>query len=354
MSEIFRFDVERAFAKIDQDRNIMVNLCYPNNPRVKTSRATGNPALGINVFNQLLSSGEADLGNSTAPFIPPSAGSVYLLKDDCIIVHRRDLGARVNKLYHSISAGFPANLAEVSSEQGIRAMALRESAEECLLVTKDDPPWLIVPSDSREVTLESARKMGLDLKQREVNAEAMPGTDSLEVMSNAGQHLFKMKAILDFAYSPTTCFNVLYVRKLSVSSEEIVPIDAEGILENDRLRRFNRESYRLKIPDLHKLKLGDVLTSPSVYKAEIIPEGKPVVEVPGYSTPYQGPDGLVVKDPHIFAPDCMLTRILDALSVEGYIGKWMKIALWREETKLRNESLLGEAAQSRLQQIMGN
>ena len=344
MAEIFRFNIEQAYAKRSSDGAVTVQLHYPNNPQILTSRAPENLDFGVQIFNQLLTESTARLGNSTFPFIPPSAGSAFVTEDHHILVHRRDLGARVNKMYHSINAGYPSSFAEVSTEEGLISLALRESAEETLLITTDKKPWLIVPADSKEITLESAKRIGLDLKIREVKVETMAGDDTLEVFYDE-KPIFRTNCFIDFGYNSCTYLNALFLRRFSLSSEEVISIDGEGMHQGDKYQRFNREAYILSLNDLSGKKFGDSLNAPRVYQADIF-DGSPVIQQPSYQRPFYGPNGVEVNDPHTFAPDDLLVRMLDALGVEGYKGKWLEIERWKETTRLSGHNLLSETAKS--------
>lgn len=347
MHDILRFPVTRAEAERDSSGNLTVTCYYPRNPTALEGRLKENLPFGINVFQQLLHQGYARLGDEQHPFLPPSAGSLYQFTDGKIVLHRRDKDAPTHKMYHSLSAGYPSTLAETATAEGLRQLALRESAEECLLVTRDKTPWLIVPDDCRELTIASAQRLGLNLKYWFVEVETATAPDTLNVCHEDGQPLFTTTAFLDFIYESCMGFNALQIRRIPLSSEEIVPIDAETF----QGRHLNRESYLLHRENLAHLRFGQALPAPEVYQTRIV-EGKPLVFAPKYAPPFLGPDALPASDPHLFAPDNMLVRLLDGLGVPGYQGKWMDIELWKESTKLAGESFLAPAAQKRLEEIM--
>ena len=345
MSEILRFNVTQADARIDQEGNITVNCYYPRNPELISSRAKEDLPWGIHTFEKLLREGYAPLMDQNHPFVPPSAGSIYLFDDQRIVIHRRDRDAPTHKLYHSISAGYPSTTEEMFTAAGLKNLALRESAEECLLITKDKKPWLIVPMDSKEYTLASAERLGLNLKPRYVEVETVSPTDTLNVFYEDGAPIFTFSTFLDFIYESSTSFNALQIRQFPLSSQEVQSIDAETF----RGQHLNRESYLIGLEEV--VPFGQPLPHPQVYQTQIndgIPHLVPVTKEP----PYFGPDLVETKHLHLFAPDNLLVRLLDALAVPGYKRNWIQIELWKEYTKLAGENLLSPAAQQRLEKIM--
>ena len=345
MPEILRFNVTQADARIDKERNITVNCYYPRNPELLSSRAKEDLPWGICTFERLLREGHAPLADQNHPFVPLSAGSIYLLNDQKIVIHRRDTGAPIHKQYHSLGAGFPSTAQEVFTAAGVRNLALRESAEECILVTTDKIPWLIVPTDSKEYTLASAQRLKLNLRPRYVEVETISPPDTLNVFYEDGAPLFTMSFFLNFMYESSTGFNALQIRQFPLSSQEVRPIDAETF----HGQHLNRESYLIGLEDV--VPFGQPLPHPQVYQTQIkdgIPHLVPVTKEP----PHFGPDLVETEHPHLFAPDDMLVRLLDALAVPSYNSNWMQIELWKESTKLAGESLLSPAAQQRLENIM--
>ena len=110
----------------------------------------------------LVSNGYAELANPEHSLRPSAGGSPYLFEDNVILFHRKDSGAPTHKLYHSIPGGFPRSQKELYSAEGLRQIGLRESAEENLLITRDTKPKLIVPKDSVDHVLKSAKRLGID------------------------------------------------------------------------------------------------------------------------------------------------------------------------------------------------
>lgn len=337
MGEIWSFDINKADARINGDGSLTVRLFYPKNPRPSEERIPENLEFGISVFERLLREGYSHIADDKNPIGPASAGSLYVLKDGKIVCHRRDRFAPTHKMYHSAYAGYPSSRDVVFSERGLQRTALRECAEECLLVTRDKKPWLVVPNDSMDHTLESARRLGLNLKPRFVDVETMEPKDTLEVYDVDENIIFKARANLDFMYESATSLNALQLRRFPLSSDEVLPIDAEGMMTDGKFVHLNRESYLIDLTELAGKRFGDVLTSPEVYQTRI-ENGSPVIFTPDYDAPFLGPDKVPVTDPHIWAPENLLTRTLDALGVGEY--NWMKMELWKERSKFENSSLL--------------
>lgn len=340
MSEIYNFKVHKADASIENG-GLVVRLFYPENPEVFDKALQANTEYGIQVFQDLLDRGHSQIADESNPIKPASAGSIYVLSDGKIVCHRRDRFAPTHKMYHSAYAGFANTRESVYSAEGVVNTGLRESAEECLLVTNENKPWLVVPNDSKYYTLESARRLGLDLRPIYVDVEVVEPTDTLEAYSHDGNMIFRTKAFIEFLYESQTSINAMQIRRFPLSSEEVVPVDGEGMVKDEKFIHFNRESYVIDPAEIAELRFGEILRYPRVYQSRI-KDGSVEIYSPRYVEPFLGPDKVAVVDPHIWAPEDLLCRVLDALGIGRYKGNWMQIELDKEKAKVEGKSLLPE------------
>ena len=339
MSDILHFKIHRAEAS-RVDGKTTVRLYYPRNPELLTERLKENISFGVKTLNSLINEGYAEIANQESPIKPAAAGSLYVLKDGNFICHRRDAGAPTHKLYHGAYAGYTNSLEGIYSEKGLMQTALRETAEECLLITKDVTPWLIVPKDSKHGTLESAKRIGLNLRSLFVDVETLPASDTLEVYYEGGEHIFTTRTFLDLLWESQASLNALQLRRLPFSLDEVLPVDAEYFMNKEKKPiHINRESYILHPSEIPN-SFGRPLNAQKVYQTRVDESGIPKVFTPQYEKPYLGPDKLKVTHPHVWAPEDLLTTCLDALSVEGYKGRKQDIELWKERTLLERKSLL--------------
>ncbi len=340
LNEILQFEVYKADATLD--RNTMhVRLFYPNNPKKIDTRIPENLQFGKTVLNRLRNLGYDQIADQQNPIKPPSAGSVYITLDDKLIIHRRDANARTNALYHSIYAGFTSSRDFLYSEKGLIDTALRETAEECLLITKDNDPYLIVPNDSKQDTIESAKRLGLDLKPRFVDVQTLPANDTLEVLTQDGESIYKTNVWLELYYTGHTGISVILFRKLPLHSQEILPVDAEGMMSKDnKFIHFNRESYIVDPKDI-PARFGFPLKNAKSYQTLFLKDGEPKVYEIEHEPPFYGPDKVRVNDPHIFAPDDLLAKVVGILIWDKY-DYWIDEELHKIESKLQNKSLVPE------------
>ena len=336
MAEYNGFYISNGDVSLESN-GLVMRLTYPANPKKIEGRLPENLQFGIEVYQKLLQNGHSAIANEENPVRPPSSGSTYLFTDGKMVICRRDKGAPTHKLYHSAYAGFPDTFKAVGSSEGIAQTALRESAEELLLITREKNPWLIVPTDSIDYTLASAQRLGLELPKRYVGVEWADATDRLEVCDEQGNLLFTHKALLDIIFESETSINALHLRRIPLSSEEVYPVDAEGMMKNGRLIHFNREAYLINPEDMSSIRFGGIMKHPLVFQTRI-QDGKPNAYTPEYKEPFIGPDEMKVVDPHIWAPDNQVTKYLHALSIDGY--NWIEMELWKEKTKLGGNSLL--------------
>ena len=325
MPEISIFKITRAKAEITL-RGLRVTLTYPEKPDPIEKRFPENLDFGEKVFTNLINKGYADIASFSNPLPPPSSGAIYLLKDNSIICSRRDRFAPTHKLWHEAYAGFPEEFKDVFTKSGLDKIGLRECTEECILLTNEPVPRLIVPNEAIAETRNSAAELGLNLNELHCNVEIIRGNDELIVIDESGKLIFKMDAFINFSFESGTVFNVLKIIKIPFSSHEVVPIDGEFIVKNNQKIRLNREAYILPLKDLHKINFGSPLNNFKVYQSDII-EGKPLVKIPKYSPPYFGPNVSSAENPHIWAPDNNLVRLLEGLGVRCRINSqnldWM-------------------------------
>jgi len=332
------FKIPKAEATYD-GKNLTVRLYYPNNPEELNKRLPGNSVFGVTTLETLLREGHATIATPECPIKPADGGSIYLFKDNVVLVHRRKfpLGKNsVHNFYHSAPGGYTESLNATRSEQGLITTGLKETAEEQILFTKDKYPWLIVANDLKEYTLQAVRNLGLDFdiqnRFKFVDAETLPSGDTLQVYDEEGNEIFtsKGKGFLDIMWDNSTSLSLMQIRKLPISSEEILPIDAEGVIGKDgAFVHFNRESYLIPLSELANKLFGTPLENPRVYQTQLT--NPRVVYHPSYSQPFYGPDEKKVTNPHLFAPENHFTVCLDALDVPGFKGKRLDWQLWKEK-----------------------
>ncbi len=368
-TEIYHFEVPRAEAELfnvdSPEEGMVVRLFYPRVQRDVKGRFPESPeslAFGIDSLEQLLTKGFAQIGTQEFPLKPAAAGSLYLLNDNSIIVHRRDKFAPTHKMYHSAYAGYTHDRDFVFTEKGLRETGLRETAEECLVFLRSTIPGrthLVIPNDSKDQTIASARRIGIKLGRNVrpyyINVDVCEPPDILEVYweDNEEEPIFTARAVLDYIRESQTSLNALQIRKLPFPSNVVFPVDAEGMVSNDgKWKWFNRESYIIPLDDIAGKEFGHILEHPRVYQTRIV-NGIPEVYTPEYIKPYLAPGiKLVSPDkpgirapvevihPHIWAPENLLTACLDALGVKGYIGKKHNIEQWKQRCMLEGTPLL--------------
>jgi len=338
MPEIYQFKIYKADMTLENG-SVTARLYYPRNPKILKRRLDENLTFGINVLERLIEKGYSEIANNDNPIGPAGGGSLYVLSDGVFVCHRRDKHAPTHKMYHSVYSGFPDSEEAVYTEHGLIQSGLRETAEECLLITREKIPRLVVPNDSRNHTLASARNLGINLKPLYLDIETLDPRDKLEVYNADGQILFSTRAFLDLVYESLTILNALQIRRVPLSSQEVLPIDGEGIIKNGRFTHLNRESYFINLDEIKNKPFGSLLKNPRVFRTRI-KNGIPELFTPFYEKPYLGPDNVEVVSPYVWAPDNLLITCLDALQVSGYKEKKFGIELWKERTKLNGKSLI--------------
>ena len=345
MPEILEFKINDARA-YRTGNNLVVQLVYPDIKEQLTQRLAANPEFGSRALENLIKKGSAIIADEDHPFKPAGGGSLYITSDNKVIFHRRDAGAGIHPMQHSAYGGFPNSYEGVSSAQGIRDTGLRETGEECILITREKPHRIYVPRDTMGYTEQAAKKLGLNLKPEYIDVETLPGTDTLEVYNEKGKLLFKVDALLSMMWDAATSFDAIFLRRLPFSSEEVLPIDAEGMIKDGKFTHFNRESYMVSLDDLNgKQPFASTLENAEVYRTEIV-DGVPRVFTPEYNAPFEGPEiskvdnPVQVIHPHVWAPENHLTTCLDALGIEGFKGQKLEIELWKERCALEGRKLV--------------
>ncbi|MDO8509321.1 MAG: hypothetical protein Q7S27_06600 [Nanoarchaeota archaeon] len=338
--ETINFKVYRAEAEKNKD-GLTVRLYYPDKKEEINRRLDENLSWGVNVFKNLIKDRYSVIADSQNPIKPAAAGSLYVFNDGNILVHRRDSRAPTHPMYHSACGGYPTREECSRNERGLMETALRETAEECLLVTRDSTPRLIVPKDSKNYTIETAKKLGLGLETIELNVETLDAPDTLEVYQEDGTLIYSSRAFLDLLWESSTSLTALQLRKLPLSVEDVLPIDGEGMMKDGKFIHFNRESYFLSPHEITYKKFGEVLDNPRVFQTRII-NGMPEIYNPQYSSPYLGPENLKVIHPHVWAPEDMLVTCLDGLGISGYKGKKLEIEMIKTMNKLNKKNLIPE------------
>ncbi len=339
--ETFQFQIIDARAAYENGA-LKVKLHYPNNPVPRDKRQDESLDFGRKVLEKLIESGESDIADMAHPTGSPSAGSLYVFSDGVFACHRRDRFAPTHKLYHSASAGFQDRMEDVYSEGGIMGISLRETAEETLLFTREKIPRLIVPKDSVNYTLNSARRLGIDpdrIKLLYVDAEIQESRDELQVLRESGEEIFCIKGNIDLVFESATSVNILQLRRLPFSSDEVFPVDAEGMMKDGKFMHFNREAYLINPDEIANRMFDYALTNPKVSQVNIV-DGVPRVFTPEYEPPFLGPDKVGVISPHIWAPEDLLTTCLDALGVPGFAGKKLEIELAKVKARQEGKNLL--------------
>ncbi|MFH0977823.1 MAG: hypothetical protein V1837_00840 [Candidatus Woesearchaeota archaeon] len=326
MADILQFPIYKASATLTK-AGMLVQIFYPENPAFVNKKIESN-ANGPDIFDELSISGYSKIATAENPIRPASAGYVYMFQDEKIMFHRRDMGAKIHKMFHSVSVGYPQNKEEIFGRNALETIAKREASEECMLITRERNPWIVAPTELMEETEKQAKKYGIEMKIREIKGERIRAPDTIEAYSSQGELIYRANGIVEFGFEKETFLNLLIALQLQIDSTEIMPVDMEGKQSEDGYERFNRESYLAKMETLPRF--GKPLKDFEVFQAKI-EAGKLIPDIPAYKgTIFNGPEGIQVEHPHIFAPDDMLVRVLDALGAKEYEGKWMQIEKEKE------------------------
>ena len=336
MPEILQFKVTKADAEYDGER-LKVRLWYPENPSFTNERIQANPRWGVKVLDNLIRKGHSELANEQNPTKPPSAGSVLLFSDGAFVTHRRDSRAPVHKNYFSTSSGFPSTNRELYSREGLLETALRETAEEVLLLTRETPYRLIVSPQLKRHNLETARHLGFNFETLKVEMAAGEGSDLLEVYDHQDELIYRIRTILDVMFDTDTSLNILQTMSVPLNSEEVISLDGEGMETKAGFRYFQRESFIIQQRAVHGLDFGHPLPPEffRVYQANI---GSSVPEIFSKAPENPlGPGNARVNQPYLFTQDNLLTSSLDALGIEGYAGRKLYHEKRKNQTILENK-----------------
>jgi hypothetical protein len=345
MPEISQFKVTKAFARFDpKDGSLELDFHYPKNPKPIESRLGSNPRFGVETLNTLIDQGYARIATPDNPISPPNAGSLPYFLDCNFVCNRRDDGAPVHKMYHSPYSGFASNKDELYTANGMMRLAARESAEEVIFITRDRNPHLVVTKTTREHTIRSAIRLGIDYPIREVGEYFLPGRDKLNVYDEDGGKIFSMNNFFTMLWDVDASTIAMQIRRLDICSDEIWPIDTEGIFTDDGngyRRHFNRESFivdptyisRVNARNLDELNYCNIMTRPQVFRSWFDGNGRLEVYRPLNSDlEYLGPGAVPVNSSYLWAPQDTLRACLDGLGIPGYEGR--KLHLERELDKL--------------------
>jgi len=337
MPEISQFVVTEAYAEYNSHTGALsLDFRYPKNPSETNTRLGPNPEFGVQTLTELIKHGHAQIANPKNPISPPTAGSLPITSDGKIIHTRRDNGAPVHKMFHAAYSGFARTPDELYSEKGMRTLGQRESAEEVVLITRDKNPYLIVTSSTKQETIKSAKRLGLEnLPLREVKEELLPGKDTLNVSYGPNEGIYQLPCFFTMLWNIDASTIAMQIRQLDIHSEEILPIDAEGIFteSGDEYKvHFNRESFitnpselycNAHIQTLNDIGYGCPMLNPQVFQSHWDSSNKMrIVETP-HNSPleYLGPGATPVNKPNLWAPQDTLRACLDGLGVPGYAGK---------------------------------
>lgn len=336
------FKIYKSDATYD-GKNLTINLYYPRNPTERTARLLGNSRFGAKVLEELLRTGSAEIATPEVPIKPADGGSMYVFSDEVILLHRRDKGAPMHKLYHGAPGGYTDSLNSTFSEEGLIQTGLRETAEEQQLITRDLSRQ-IMHKGSEEYSLTASKNLNLNLPSVSLNMEILPSTDRLNVSYEDGEPIFTSngKGWLDLMWDNSTSLSLIQVIYVPFPSTDIYPIDAEGMNGKDgNFIHFNRESYLIPLSEIANKPFGTPLKNFEVFQTKI-EKGIPHIYTPEYTAPFYGPDEKIVTHPHLWAPENHTIVCLDALGVSGFAGKRLNIQLWKERCTLTGESMIPE------------
>ncbi|MBI4116590.1 hypothetical protein HY449_02495 [Candidatus Pacearchaeota archaeon] len=332
MPEILQFPIHEAYAEYDGD-SLKIKLFYPCNPNYVQNRLPANLEHGVDVLEKLLLDGYAQIADRNNPVSPPSAGSIIILNDGSFICHRRDKKAPIHKLYHSTSSGSPNDKRSLFTQEGLLETALRETAEETLLLSHEGQ--VVTTEFLRKHTLESLERIEVDYLTRTVDGQFGKGKDLLEVY-RMNKKILSVHCFLDLIFDVSTSISALHPIILDISSNEIISLDLEGDIVDGRFAHFNRESFILHPREIENLNFAEPITNPRVFQSKI--KNKKFEIYSSAPTENLGPGGIAVKHPYLFSPDDLLTSALDGLGIPGYHGKKLNIELWKEKTILGDKN----------------
>lgn len=351
---LHNFLVDEAYAHIMPDGGTFIELIYPVDKIPFECRLPINAKFGINMWNDLFEYKYARIASDEAKLKPPSAGGVIFLDDGkSIVTSLRNDRPRTHSVYWNWYGGFPEPEEGVHTERALMCTAVRERSEG-ILVTKDNPPWLIVPKDAIAETLIAASHIGLEFGSRlkGVDVEYLPSRDRLEIWEDK-KLVYSTKGLFhfEFFHEQTSSINGLLATVYKgVSSDEVLPIDTEGedAISPIAYKWFNLRASIWPLGLVNGLEFGAPLPSGiKVYQTRV-EKGVPFVEEAPVSPPFLGPDNVPVNVPYLFTPEDGLTRILSRAGVRIRLFKdysscdWHRIEQWKTQQVYRNRPVLSE------------
>lgn len=335
MEDILYFKVFNAYAEYNND-SLKVRLFYPEKPEEINKRLPAELEFGISVLERLTKTGYSEIADSNHPVHPAGGGSLIIFEDNKLACHRRDKFAPVHKNYFSAYSGYPNSHDALYTKEGFLESCLRETAEECLLVTREPNPRLVVTKSLKHFSLETAERLDINIPVIEVSEKLLEPNGRLYTYDYHGDEIFSVDGFVDIMYDVATSVNVLQIRQLGISSEEIYPIDAEGMIKDNKFIHFNRESFLIHPYEIESLKFGHPLENQIAYKTNF-KNGNP--EVYKYQPEENlGPGATPVTHPFLWAPENLLCNCLDGLEVKGFKDNKLQIELWKEKTILADKN----------------
>lgn len=330
MPEIYKFKVPDAHAQRERS-GIRVILFYPpeRDREYITRRDLSDAAtveFGINALGKLRDLGYAEIGTPEFPLRPASGGVVDYLRNGKIFSHRRDGGAKVHPWYHGIPSGFPSTKQHFTD---IRTLQRKEGAEESILWTRDRNPRVYVPDDDigRAVTLAKLKELEIDAPIVQTKVEYWGGPDVLEIREG-GSVIATARGLIYLSWEQEKSIAIANTRYWEdVDPENVCATDGETFAGKDGLVHLNREVFELLPHRLARMRFGDVMRKPVVYRLNMssrrpeLQTGEP-------------------EEPYIFRPDDGLRRILSTYGFAGnWMGRWLDHEI--EEERKQLEKLRG-------------
>ena len=310
MGEIHVYPVKHAAAYRNCYGGLTSAFYYDSGDNPLDKRIPANPEDGIRFYQGLLKEGTAVLGSPEVPNRSPSVGVIYIMSNGKFFSHRRDKDAPTHKLQHSIQIGYPACKRQTRYPSEVVAA---EGAE-LILVTKEKPHRIIIPKGdpvARTISLDLARTIGVNTeKPVEALFHYDTGHDTIEIYED-GRLVSRTDGYSYFIWESEVASNIVQRCYIDFDPENILPVDTEGMLKDNKYIHFNRETF-LFGDEIKNKKFGDKIENPVVYRSEIIN---------GYIMPV-----LQEKEPadapYVFMPDDTLSRTLYGLGI--WEGDWLQ------------------------------
>ncbi len=339
MPEIFKFEIPEAYAEPIND-GIKVTLIYPDEAQRKytTERKLSGPAdieFGMYCLEGLLRGDRVRIGTPEHPSRPASGGILDVFIDGSFLSHRRNGGTKVHSGYNGIPSGFPSTKEDFDD---IRRLQRREGAEESLVLDKEDNGrTILVPYDT---SVEEYNILERGIIEKRCNAltllakdmVAVPvnygtGRDILEIQDAIGTRRSQTKGNIYLSWEVETNVAVAGVRRWwhYPIAENVIAIDGEGFMKDGVFNYFNREKFHIHPNEVANVTFDAEIPMPKRYQLQRTKEGVGIPEL----VPLR--EGEVYH----FKPDDGLRRMLDALKIPGWEGKWMQYEITEAEKRLR-------------------